>query len=298
MNCCMIFFMPNTSAKIVVTGANGFLGKNLRSFLHENKLDVLAISRKDFHEYPSEVKVISTNLSDPKLESKMKNYEILIHLIGIGRQTPESTFEEINLNLTKDAIKICKGVGIEKIIFISGLGVSKDNTSDYFDSKYKAEQEIINSGLDYTIFRASYIIGKTDHLTNTLSRQMKKGVMVIPGTGKYRLQPISVLDVAKIILEAIHKKEFSKKIVDLVGPQEISFEDFVKLFIKNTEVEIEKFDLAWCYDEARRHPNPPYSLESLNILVGDYISDGRQLQELSNVKLTTIDEFLQSSRLS
>ena len=127
---------------------------------------------------------------------------------------------------------------------------------------------------------------------------MENGIMVIPGSGKYRLQPIFVLDVAKIILEAIHKKEFSKKIVDLVGPQVISFEDFVKLFIKNTEVEIEKFDLAWCYDEARRHPNPPYSLESLNILIGDYTSDGRQLQELSNVKLTTIDEFLQSSRLS
>ena len=145
----------------------------------------MGISRKNFRKHSSEIKIISTNLSDPKLESKMKNYEILIHLIGIGRQTPESTFEEINLNLTKDAIKICKGVGIEKIIFISGLGVSKDNTSDYFDSKYKAEQEIINSGLDYTIFRASYIIGKTDHLTKALSKQMKKGVIVIPGSGKY-----------------------------------------------------------------------------------------------------------------
>ena len=202
------------------------------------------------------------------------------------------------MNLTKDAIKICKGVGIEKIIFISGLGVSKSNTSDYFASKYKAEQEIINSGLDYTIFRASYIIGKTDHLTKTLSGQMENGIMVIPGSGKYRLQPIFVLDVAKIILEAIHKKEFSKKIVDLVGPQVISFEDFVKLFIKNTEVEIEKFDLAWCYDEARRHPNPPYSLESLNILIGDYTSNGKQLQKLSTVKLRTIQEFLQASRLS
>ena len=84
MNCCMIFFMSNTSAKIVVTGANGFLGKNLRSFLHENNLNVLAISRKAFHECPSEVKVTSTNLSDPKLVCKTKNYDTLIHLIGIG----------------------------------------------------------------------------------------------------------------------------------------------------------------------------------------------------------------------
>ena len=290
--------MSSTSTSIVVVGASGFVGKNLRSFLNESKLDVLAISRKNFRKHPSEVKIISTNLSDPKLQSKLKNYDALIHLIGIGRQTSKSTFEEINLNLTKDVIKICKNVGIKKIVFISGLGVSKSNTSDYFDSKYKAEQEIINSGLDYTIFRASYIMGKTDHLTKALSKQMKNGVIVIPGSGKYRLQPIFVLDVAKIILEAILHKKFSKKIIDLVGPQKINFEDFVKLFAKNTGTKIEKISIEDAYDEAKRNIKAVYGLESLNILVGDYTSDGKQLQELSDVKLTTVREFLQTSRLS
>jgi len=290
--------MSSISTRIVVAGASGFVGKNLRSFLHENKLNVLAISRKNFRKYPSEVKIISTNLSDPKLQSKLKNYDALINLIGIGRQTPKSTFEEINLNLTKDVIETCKNTGIKKIIFISGLGVSRSNKSDYFVSKYKAEREIINSGLDYTIFRASYIIGKTDYLTKALSKQMKKGVIIIPGSGKYRLQPISVTDVAKIILEAINKKKFSKKILDLVGPQKMSFEDFVKLFTKNTSVKIQKINLESAYDEAKRNTRSVYGLESLNILVGDYTSDGKQLKKLSDVKLTTVAEFLQSSRLS
>ena len=290
--------MPNICTRIIVVGASGFVGKNLRNFLYKNKLNVLAISRKNFREHLSEVKIISTNLTDPKLESKLKNYDALIHLIGIGRQTSKSTFEEINLNLTKDVIKICKNAGIKKIVFISGLGVSKSNTSDYFASKYKAEQEIINSGLDYTIFRASYIMGKTDHLTKALSKQMKNGVIVIPGSGKYRLQPIFVEDVAKIILEAALHKKFSKKIIDLVGPQKISFEDFVKLFAKNTETKIDKISIADAYDEAKRNIKAVYGLESLNILVGDYTSDGKQLQKLSNIKLTTVREFLQSSRLS
>ena len=290
--------MSNISTRIIVVGANGFVGKNLRNLLYENKLSVLAISRKNFREHLSEVKIISTNLTDPKLESKLKNYDALIHLIGIGRQTSKSTFEEINLSLTKDVIKTCKNAGIKKIIFISGLGVSKSNTSDYFVSKYKAEQEIINSGLDYTIFRASYIMGKTDHLTKTLSKQMKNGVIVIPGSGKYRLQPIFVLDVAKIILEAVLEKKFSKKIIDLVGPRKINFEDFVKLFSKNTGTKIEKISIEDAYDEAKRNVKAVYGLESLNILVGDYTSEGKQLQELSTVKLTTVREFLQTSSLS
>jgi len=127
---------------------------------------------------------------------------------------------------------------------------------------------------------------------------MKKGVVIIPGSGKYRLQPISVADVAKIILEAINEKKFSKKILDLVGPQKMSFEDFVNLFTKNTSVKIQKINLENAYDEAKRNPRSVYGLESLNILVGDYTSNGKQLKKLSGVKLTTVAEFLQSSRLS
>ena len=278
--------------RIVVVGASGFVGKNLRKFLHELNLDVLAISRKNFRKHASEVKITSTNLLEPKLQSKLKNYDALIHLIGIGRQSSKSTFEEINLNLTKNVIKACKNAGIKKIIFISGLGVSRSNKSDYFVSKYKAEREIINSGLDYTIFRASYIMGKTDYLTKALSKQMKKGTIVIPGSGKYRLQPIFVLDVAKIILEAILWKKFSKKIIDLVGPQKISFEDFVKLFSKNTKVKFKKINLKNVYDEGT------YSSESLDLLIGNYTSDMTQLQKLASIKLTPVEKFLESSSLS
>ena len=290
--------MSKTFSSIAITGANGFVGKNLRNFLHKKKINVLGISRKNFRKHAYEVKIISTNLLESKLQTKLKNYDVLVHLIGTGRRSSKSMFEETNLNLTKNVIKACKNAGIKKIIFISGLGVSKSNKSDYFISKYKAEQEIINSGLDYTIFRASYIIGKTDHLTKILSKQMKKGVIIIPGSGKYRLQPIYVLDVAKIILESIIEKKFSKKILDLVGPQKMSFEGFVKLFTENTKVKIQKTNLENAYNDAKRNPNSVYSLESLNILVGDYTSSRKQLQKLSNVELTEVAEFLQSSRLS
>ena len=284
--------MSNISTNVAVTGANGFVGKNVRKFLYKNKVGVLGISRKNFGKYSTETKAQSKNLLEQRLQKKLKNYDALVHLIGIGVESSGSTFEEINVNLTKNTIKLCKKSGIKKIIYISGLGVSKNNTSNYFTSKYKAEQEIINSGLDYTIFRASYIIGKTDHLTKSLSKQMKKGVIIIPGSGKYQLQPIFVEDVAKIILKSILEKKFSKKILDLVGPRKISFEDFVKLFSKNTKVKFKKINLKNVYDEGT------YSSESLDLLIGDYTSDMTQLQKLASIKLTPVEKFLESSSLS
>ena len=284
--------MSNISTNVAVTGANGFVGKNVRKFLYKNKVRVLGISRKNFVKYSTETKAQSKNLLEQRLQKKLKNYDALVHLIGIGVESSGSTFEEINVNLTKNTIKLCKKSGIKKIIYISGLGVSKNNTSNYFTSKYNAEQEIINSGLDYTIFRASYIIGKTDHLTKSLSKQMKKGVIIIPGSGKYQLQPIFVEDVAKIILKSILEKKFSKKILDLVGPRKISFEDFVKLFSKNTKVKFKKINLKNAYDEGT------YSSESLDLLIGDYTSDMTQLQKLASIKLTPVEKFLESSSLS
>jgi len=284
--------MSNISTNVAVTGANGFVGKNVRKFLYKNKVRVLGISRKNFGKYSTETKAQSKNLLEQRLQKKLKNYDALVHLIGIGVESSGSTFEEINVNLTKNTIKLCKKSGIKKIIYISGLGVSKNNTSNYFTSKYKAEQEIINSGLDYTIFRASYIIGKTDHLTKSLSKQMKKGVIIIPGSGKYQLQPIFVEDVAKIILKSIVEKNFSKKILDLVGPRKISFEDFVKLFSKNTKVKFKKINLKNVYDEGT------YSSESLDLLIGDYTSDMTQLQKLASIKLTPVEKFLESSSFS
>jgi len=284
--------MSNISTRVVVTGANGFVGKNVRKFLYKNKVRVLGISRKNFGKYSTETKAQSKNLLEQRLQKKLKNYDVLVHLIGIGVESSGSTFEEINVNLTKNTIKLCKKSDIKKIIYISGLGVSKNNTSSYFASKYKAEQEIINSGLDYTIFRASYIIGKTDHLTKSLSKQMKKGVIIIPGSGKYQLQPIFVEDVAKIILKSIVEKNFSKKILDLVGPRKISFEDFVKLFSKNTKVKFKKINLKNAYDEGT------YSSESLDLLIGDYTSDMTQLQKLASIKLTPVEKFLESSSFS
>jgi len=284
--------MSNISTNVAVTGANGFVGKNVRKFLYKNKVRVLGISRKNFGKYSTETKAQSKNLLEQRLQKKLKSYDALVHLIGIGIESSGSTFEEINVNLTKNTIKLCKKSDIKKIIYISGLGVSKNNTSNYFTSKYKAEQEIINSGLDYTIFRASYIIGKTDHLTKSLSKQMKKGVIIIPGSGKYQLQPIFVEDVAKIILKSILEKKFSKKILDLVGPRKISFEDFVKLFSKNTKVKFKKINLKNAYDEGT------YSSESLDLLIGDYTSDMTQLQKLASIKLTPVEKFLESSSFS
>ena len=276
---------------ITITGANGFVAKNLRNFLSKNHIKVIAIARKTFQKHHTETVVYSKTLLEKGLQNKLRNCDALVHLIGIGKQSSKYNFEG-NIDLTKNMIKTCKKSGIKKIIYISGLGVTKNSRSDYFISKYKAEQEIINSGLNYTIFRPSYIVGKKDYLSKFILKQIKKGIVIIPGSGKYHLQPIFVEDVAKIILESISEKKFSNKILDLVGPEIIKFEDFVRYFVKNKKTRIQKINLESIYHEALHNPKSIYDLDSLNLLIGDYTGNLKQLQKTSNVKLRPIKDIL------
>ena len=280
-----------TETKIVITGANGFIGKNLRKFLNQQKIKFISISRQKYkplkYETRKSIKYFLKNKN-----SKILNYTTLIDLIGLGQQEDHSNLNDVNIEITKKIIALSKRSKIKKFVYISGLGVSKNSTSEYFISKYNAEREIIKSGLDYTIFRASYIIGKNDYLTKKLQKQVKNGKIIIPGSGKYRLQPISINDVCKVILIACLTKKLSKKVIDLVGPEPITFEKYIKLFNKKNNVKIEKIKLEQLLVRMLIESNDDYGMEDLDLLLGDYTGNYEKLRNLTGLKFQKVDEFL------
>jgi len=290
--------MKNHSMRLVITGANGFVARNLRRVLREKKINSVCIARKNFQSYKYESKIISSDLSETKLLAKLKNCDALIHLIGIGKESSNSHYSTINVELTEKIVQICKKAKIKKIIYNSGLGVSKNSTYDYFISKFNAEKIIINSGLDYTIFRPSYIIGKDDLLTININDQIKNDSIIIPGTGKYKLQPIFVNDAAKIILKAVTSKKFSNKILDLVGPKVVSFEHFVRSFIGSRSVKIKKISLDQAYYDALHNSNNVYGVDDLNVMVGSFTGDFQTLKKISGLDLKSYKEVLKSCSLS
>ena len=287
------------SLKVVITGANGFVGKNVGKALAKKGISIIGIVRKGKGSSINFGDVISSkDLSENYLVSKLHGYSVLLHFIGKGKQTVDSDYQTVNVGLTKNAIKLCKKAKIKKIIYISGLGVSNDTTFGYFISKFQAEQEIINSGLDYTIFRASYIIGKDDPLSNFLFKQMKKGTIIIPGSGRYRLQPIFVGDVAEVIFQSIIQKKFSNKIIDLVGPKTVTFNDYVRDFLKGKKIFIKNMDLEDSYHTALNNPKTDFGVDDLNILVGDYVGNHKKLQSMSGIEFKTHKVVLKTSSLS
>ena len=283
--------------QVVVTGASGFVAKNVRRYLSDNNIKLISISRNDFKKFKNEIKIITKYYDEKIISSKLKNSDALIHLVGIGKQTVDNDYDLINTELTKKIINLCKKSKINKIIYASGLGVSPNTSLGYFISKYKAEKLIMNSNLDYTIFRPSYIIGKDDHFTKYLKKQIKTGQIQIPGSGNYSIQPIFIDDVVKIIFTAITQNKFSKMILDLVGSESIPFEKYVKEFSSGTNTKIKKISLETVYHEAISNPHSKFGVDDLNLLIGNFKGDYKKLKNISKIKFSSIRKLLKSGSL-
>lgn len=283
--------------QIVITGASGFVAKNLRKYLSENNYKLISISRKNFRKFKNEQKIISKNYNEKQILSKIRNSDVIFHLVGVGRQSIKNDYDTINVEFTKHILNLTKKAKIKKFIFTSGLGVSPKTTTDYFISKYKAEKLIINSGLNYIIFRPSYIVGKDDLFTKHLKKQIRNKEIIIPGSGKYSMQPIYINDVTKVFEKSIIQNQFKNQIIDLVGPQFITFEKYVKLFSKETKTAIRKIELEHAYHEALTNPKADFGIDDLNILVGNFKGNHSKLRNLSKMKFESVLGLLKSGAL-
>jgi uncharacterized protein YbjT (DUF2867 family) len=283
--------------KIVVTGASGFIAKNLRKYLSEKNIELISISRNNFKNFKCETKIITKDYEEKNLLKKIQNSDALIHLVGIGKQSVNVDYDMINTDLTKHIVKLSKTSQIKKIVFLSGLGVSPKTSLSYFISKYNAEKQIIDSGLNYTIFRPSYIVGKDDLFSKNLKKQIKSGEIIIPGSGRYSIQPIHVSDVVKVIFESVSQLRFNDKIIDLVGPDYVTFEKYVKLFSKGTKSKIRKIKLEEAYHNAITNPKSDFGIDDLNILIGNFKGNYKRLSKISKIEFKSVLKLLQSGRL-
>ncbi len=207
--------------KILVTGSSGFVGKNLIKHLNKYKVNIL--SRKKI----SGDGVFVGDLFDKKILLDASKVDIVIHLAGISK----GDVFKINYEGTKNLVDACVENKVEKFIFISSYDAVLD--TDYGKSKLKAEEYIKNSDLNYIIFRPTVIYGRNNKKDlGKLIQLIKLGIAPIPGNGNFKLQPIFVDDIVKIIVKSVESKHKNKTYF-IGGPDVLTFNEVVKVIANN-----------------------------------------------------------------
>lgn len=217
--------------RIFLAGGTGFVGGHLRQALIARGHSIkLLVHKKSVESIPGveEVEGDATLLSS--FAPALSGCEATINLIGIIREFPSRgvTFERLHVEATRNIISAAKSAGIRRHLQMSALGSLPNASSGYFRSKFKAEQEVCDSGLDYTVFRPSIIFGPKDDFVNKLAGLLKSfPAMPVIGDGEYQLQPISADDVARCFADALTKPETIGKTFELCGRDRMSYNELL-----------------------------------------------------------------------
>ena len=245
-----------------VTGAFGYTGCYITRRLLAEGQRVITLTGHPGRPNPfgEQVKAYPFNFGNPDaLAASLEGVDVLYNTYWVRFSHGDTTFEKAVRN-TKTLIDAAKAAGVRRFVHVSITNPSPDSTLPYFRGKAVLEQYLHSSGLSYAILRPTVVFGKEDILLNNIAYLLRRfPFFVIPGSGNYQLQPISVEDLAELAVRAGSGDE--NVIVDAVGPETFTFAELVRIIH------------AQVGSHARVVSLPPGLALSLSRLVGMVVND-------------------------
>jgi NADH dehydrogenase len=215
---------------VVITGAFSYTGKYATRILLDRGYQIRTLTYHPERENPfgDKVQVFLYNFDTPeRLTETLRGASTLINTYWVRFPRGKSTFESAVQN-TRTLIHAAKEAGVQRIIHVSIANPSLDSPLGYYKGKAQLEKAVMDSGLAYTILRPTVVFGLEDILINNIAWFVRHfPVFAIPGDGRYRIRPIYVEDMARLIANAAEQEE--NAVCDAVGPETYSFEDLVRL---------------------------------------------------------------------
>ena len=229
----------------LIFGGSGQIGRHLIRKLTKNNYKVTVVTR-NIHQKGYLIKtqanagfidIVEANIFDEtKIRKLFEKTDICINLVGILFEKKKgNTFQNIHAIFPSILSKLCKEYNLKHFIHISALGINQAIDSNYAKSKLEGEKNILNNFPLSTILRPSVVYSVDDNFTtNLMTLTNRLPVFPLYYGGKTKFMPIHCSDLTEIIYYVISKNIFSK-IIECVGPEEITFKRIIEKLLLLTE---------------------------------------------------------------
>ncbi|HEY0841793.1 SDR family oxidoreductase [Methylotenera sp.] len=248
---------------ILVTGANGFVGKLLVSDLLKKQYDVVGVLRSQ-HDNQADVKMAAigeiTAVTD--WSTALNAIDVIVHLaarvhvMNDQASDPLAEFRKVNvdgtLNLARQAVK----AGVRRFIFVSSIKVNGELTqvdkpfaaSDipcpqdaYGISKYEAEQGLLKlakeTGLEVVIIRPPLIYGggvKANFAS--MMKAVKRGFPLPLGAINNKRSFVYVGNLISLILKCIDHPSAANQVFLVSDGHDLSTTELLKVCAQSLDV--------------------------------------------------------------
>ena len=244
--------------KILVTGATGFIGKNLVKRLVSKGFSVTCLvrneSKKDDILF---LKNLGVNLiygyitKKGTLKNLFDDVSVVFHLAGLlgSYNISNERYYNIHVNGTKNLLSLCTN---QKFIYLSSAGVvgpvvngtestNLNPTNVYEDTKAEAE-ELVKNYINYVILRPEFVFGPNDRHVLLLFKSILNKKFYIIGNDKSLLHPTYIDDLIYCLIKCMDD-EIKNEMFFIAGERSVTVSEFVKLISKELNVKYNKIKI-------------------------------------------------------
>ncbi|MFY0686258.1 MAG: SDR family oxidoreductase [Cyclobacteriaceae bacterium] len=219
--------------KILLTGANGYIGKRLLPVLVNQGHKVVCLVRdKNRFSVPGglnqkSIEVYQGDLLDQKSLANLPT-DITAAYYLVHSMSNSANYHELETNSARNFKKAMRGTRLEHLIYLSGISNEK-NLSTHLKSRMNVERELDSKGnYELTVVRSGIIIGSGSASFEIIRDLVEKlPIMIAPKWLNTKAQPISISDVIKVLNGCLLNPEVYDKTFDIGGPDVLTYKQML-----------------------------------------------------------------------
>jgi uncharacterized protein YbjT (DUF2867 family) len=231
-------------SRVTVFGGSGFLGRQIVGRLaddgaqvriavrHPERASVLAMASTTGQIVP----VYADVWIEASIGPAVDGAEAVINTVGHYVEQGKASFAAIHGQGARLVARASAMAGVQRLVHISGLGADPASDSPYVRARGIGERLVKEAFPEATILRPSVLFGPEDAFLNRLAG-LARVMPVLPlfGTGKTKLQPVYVRDVAEAVAQALASPKTKSQVYELGGPRVYSYKALVQLVLAQIE---------------------------------------------------------------
>ncbi|SHE45462.1 NADH dehydrogenase [Modicisalibacter ilicicola DSM 19980] len=223
---------------VTVFGGTGFLGRAIVRRLTSNGLAVRVAARHPdaagFPETASAIEVMPVDVRDEaQVARALEGVDAAINVVSLYVERRDVSFDTIHVGAAERIARLAAQANVKRLVHVSGIGVSTDSSSSYVRARARGEQAVRRAFPEATILRPSVLFGPRGAFLGSLEAVTRLPVIPLFGTGKTRLQPVHVEDVAAAVKRALETSSARGRVFELGGAGAYRYRDILRAVLKS-----------------------------------------------------------------
>lgn len=225
------------SGRVLVLGANGFIGSHLAAALLADGWSVRAGARRIAE--PSRrapgFEWVSTDFSRLTTAEAwaplLAGVSAVVNCVGVLQDGGGDSTRAAHVDGPRALIAACEAAGVSRLIHISAVGADDAAGTDYARTKAETERLVQASSLNWLILRPSLVVDRAAFGGTGLIRALAAFPLVMPVVGgDQSFRPIPLGDLSAAVVASLKPGAVSRETLDMPGPQAVTMAQTVRLY--------------------------------------------------------------------